>query len=75
MEQLSSVAAIIGFINGLKLFENPDKKSFMYFCFSVILGIVFGYFKFFGITGIENGLLIGLGASGLYTISKRVGGM
>lgn len=75
MEQLTSVAVLIGFINGVKLFENPDKKPFAYFCLAIVLGVVFGYFKFFGITGIENGLLISLASSGLYTVSKRLGGI
>ncbi len=75
MEQLTSVEVIIGFINGIKLFENPDKRSFMYFCFALILGIVFGYFKFFGISGIENGLTVALASSGLYVIVKRIGGI
>ena len=75
MEQLTSVAVIIGFINGVKLFENPDKKSFYYFCLALVLGVVFGYSKFFGMNGIENGLLVALASSGLYTVSKRLGGM
>lgn len=75
MEQLTSVAVIIGFINGVKLFENPDKKSFIYFCLALVFGVVFGYLKFFGINGVENGLIVALASSGLYTVSKRLGGM
>jgi len=74
MEQLTSVAAIIGFINGLRLLENPDKRSFYYFCVAIVLGILMGGFKLFGVTGIEQGLLIGLGSSGFYKIATRVGG-
>jgi len=75
MEQLTSISVIIGFINGIKLFENPDKKSFMYFCFAIVLGVVFGYFKFFGISGVENGLIVALASSGLYKISTKLGGI
>ena len=74
MQELTSVAAIIGFINGLRLLENPDKRSFYYFCVSVVLGALMGGFKLFGVTGIEQGLLIGLGSSGFYKIATRVGG-
>ncbi|KKR00167.1 MAG: hypothetical protein UT24_C0016G0056 [Candidatus Woesebacteria bacterium GW2011_GWB1_39_12] len=75
MEQLTSVAVVIGFINGVKLFENPDKKSFMYFCFAIVLGVVFGFLKLFGISGIENGLIVALTSSGLYKISTKLGGI
>ena len=74
MQELTSVAAIIGFINGLRLLENPDKRSFYYFCVSVVLGALMGGFKLFGVTGIEQGLLIGLAGSGFYKIATRVGG-
>jgi len=74
MQELTSVAAIIGFINGLRLLENPDKRSFYYFCVSVVLGALMGGFKLFGVTGIEQGLLIALASSGLYKVSQKLGG-
>jgi len=74
MQELTSVAAIIGFINGLRLLENPDKRSFYYFCVSVVLGALMGGFKLFGVRGIEQGLLIGLAGSGFYKISQKLGG-
>ncbi len=75
MEQLTSVATIIGFINGLKLIENPDKKPFYYFLTALLFGVIFGYLKFFGIGGIEQGLLIALASSGFYKLSTKIGGI
>ena len=75
MEQLTSVAAIVGLINGLKLFENSDKKPFYYFLAALLFGVIFGYLKFFGIDGIEQGLLIALASSGFYKLSTKIGGI
>jgi len=72
MEQINSVAAVIGFINGLKLLELKDKKPFFYFICALVLGVVFGYFKFFGISGIEEGLLVALASSGYYKLVSKL---
>ena len=74
IQELTSVAAIIGVVNGLRLLENPDKTSFYYFSVAVILGLFFGGFKLFGVTGIEQGLLIGLASSGFYKVASKIGG-
>ena len=73
-ENIIAMGAIIGLINGIKLLENPDKKSFYYFLGAVLTGLVFGYFKVFGLT-VETGIIAGLSSSGLYKIASRVGGM
>jgi len=75
MEQITSVAAIIGFINGLKLLENPDKRPFYYFLVAIVLGIVFGVFHIFGVSGVEEGLLVALASSGFYKLSTKIGGL
>jgi len=74
MENIIAMSAIIGLINGVKLLENPDKKSFYYFLGAVGLGLVFGFFKVFGLN-IETGLISALASSGLYTVAKRIGGV
>lgn len=74
MENVIAMSAIIGLINGVKLFENPDKRSFFYFCAALLVGLLFGYLKLFGLN-IESGILAALSSSGLYTVAKRIGGM
>lgn len=73
MESILGIAAIVGFINGVKLWEK-DKMSFLYFIGSLVLGVGFGYFGYFNISGIEQGLLYGLSASGFYKGFQVVGG-
>lgn len=75
MQELISVSVIIGCVNGLRLLENPNKTSFYYFCVAVVLGIIFGFFKLFGVTGIEQGLLIALASSGFYKVASKIGGI
>ncbi len=68
MEVLGAGLVIIGIINGVKLAELENKKSFYYFCGAVVLGVVFGFLNAFGLTGWENGLTIALQSSGLYKL-------
>lgn len=74
MDIVNATAAIIGLINGLKLFELPDKKSFYYFLASVIIGAVFGVVHIFKLD-LETGILLGLSASGYYKIALKIGGI
>lgn len=71
--EILGVAAIVGLINGAKLYEK-DKVAFFYFVGSLGLGVFFGYFGYFGISGIETGLLYGLSASGFYKGLQVAGG-
>lgn len=72
MDTIEAGLIIIGIVNGIKLFELPDKKSFIYFCIAVVIGIVFGALNLFGVAGVEAGLVIALSSSGLYKLAKVV---
>lgn len=70
---LIATAAIIGLINGIKLLENADKRSFFYFLLALIAGIVAGYFGLYGLT-IETGILTALASSGFYKGAQIIRG-
>lgn len=70
MEIVYGGLIIIGIINGVKLAELPDKRSFYYFLLALALGIVFGFLGMFGIRGVEAGIVLALQSSGLYKLVK-----
>lgn len=72
MDNLQAMAAIIGLVNGIRLFEE-NKRSFVYFIIAVVTGLVFGYLHFFGLT-VESGLVAALASSGVYKVAQKVGG-
>jgi len=73
MENAVAIGAIIGIINAIQR-QVPQVTGLIGIGLSVILGIVLGYFNYLGVSGIENGILTGLGASGVYTVAKKIGG-
>jgi NO-binding membrane sensor protein with MHYT domain len=73
MENVEAIAAIIGIINGVRLVREPDKTGFFLFLGAVIVGLVFGYMHWFGLTGLEMGLVAALASSGLYRVAEKVG--
>lgn len=72
-EYLVAGAVIVGIVNGIQL-GYPQLKGFVSFIISLVLGIVFGFIGFFGLPGIEAGIITALAASGLYKIAQQVGG-
>lgn len=74
MEAVNSVAAIIGFVNGLRLLEKGDYRGFAFFCASVIAGVVAGLLGWLGLSGAEAGFLAGLAGSGYYRAGQVVSG-
>ena len=73
MDNIIATGVIIGIINAAKT-QFPQVTGIVGVGVSVVLGIVLGYFNLLGVSGIENGLLAGLFASGVYTVAKRAGG-
>lgn len=72
MDNLQAIAAIIGLVNGVRLFQT-DKVAFGYFALAVGLGVVFGLLHLFGLN-LETGLVAALASSGFYQVAKKVGG-
>ena len=72
MDSVIAIGAILGVGNAVKT-QFPQVNGLVGVALSIILGIVLGYFNLLGVSGIEAGLLVGLSASGIYTVAKRVG--
>lgn len=73
MDNVVATTAIIGLINAVKA-QFPQVTGLIGVGLSVVLGVVLGFFNYLGVNGLENGILVGLSASGLYTVAKRIGG-
>lgn len=73
MDNIIAIGAIVGVGNAIKT-QFPKVEGIIGIIISIILGLALGFFNLLGVNGIENGLLIGLGASGVYTLAKRTGG-
>lgn len=73
MENLQAMAVIIGIVNGMRLFQETDKRGFILFVIAVASGLLLGALHFFGLT-IESGLVAALASSGLYRVGEKVGG-
>lgn len=74
MENVNAIAAIVGLINGFRLIQLPDKTGFYLFCSAVIAGLVFGQLKWFGLSGLEAGLVAALASSGVYRVAEKISG-
>lgn len=73
MENVAALAAIIGVVNGLRLFQQPDKSGFVLFLCAIGAGLLFGAMHWFGLTGLEAGLVAALASSGLYRVAEKIG--
>lgn len=75
MENVVAGAVIVGIVKGITLV--PQKyfviDSFVAFLLSLGLGVLFGLFNQFGLT-LETGIITALASTGVYQISKKVGG-
>lgn len=69
---IETSAAIIGFVNGVRLLKAKDYWGFIFFAIALVTGIVLGALHLFGLT-IETGLIAGLVSSGFYRVAEKVG--
>lgn len=69
--EIIGVGAIIGFVNMFGMGMDGNWKSFSKAFIGVVLGAIFGYLGYFGIKGVEMGLLVGLSASGFYKLTQN----
>lgn len=67
---------LIGLVNLVQMAIDGNWKSFAKGMTAVIAGSVFGVLKWFGLPGVEMGIAVGIGSSGLYKgiqmVSKTV---
>lgn len=74
MEQyVMAATALIGFVNIFNMALEGQWKSFGKATIGIILGGIFGYLKYFGLPGVEIGILLGISSSGLFKIAQVVG--
>ena len=73
MDSVIASTVIIGIIDAVKR-QFPKVTGLYGIALSIILGIVAGYFQFAGVNSIENGILVGLSAAGIYKVASKVGG-
>lgn len=66
-------AVIIGLVNGVKMSFPNVRKAYAY-GISLALGLIFGALHYFGLRGIEDGIIVALASSGLYKLAQKAGG-
>lgn len=74
MENIIALGAVVGFVNGASLLYEKDYKGFVKFAVGVVVGALIGVLHYFGVARIEDGLLLGLSASGAYKALQVVKG-
>lgn len=72
-ENLIAGGAIIGIVNAIQM-QFPAVKGLGGVCIAVLLGIVMGLSHYFGVKGVEDGIMIALASSGVYKIASKAGG-
>jgi len=74
----TAIAVIIGIVNGVALADAqftqegkpPRITSFVKFVLAMLFGLLFGFLHFFGLAGIEMGIIAALASSGLYKLAQ-----
>lgn len=64
---------IIGFINGVQFALDGNWSSFIKFLTALLLGAILGFYKSFGLPGIEMGIYMGIASSGVYKVVQKLG--
>lgn len=73
MDNLLALGLIIGLVNVVKM-QFPEVKGLWAFILSLIFGILLGVLHWYGVKGIEEGVLLAFVASGVYKIADKAGG-
>ncbi len=63
---------IVGIINQIK--KQIALNTLIGFGLALVLGTLFGFLHWFGLTSLEMGFIAGMISSGAYTIAKKFGG-
>lgn len=70
--EIQSVAVLIGLVKGISLaYPLTSGQAFL---LSLAIGVIMGAFHYFGLSGVEAGVVASLSASGVYQVSKKLGG-
>lgn len=69
-----AVGLLIGLVNVIKM-QFPEVKGFWAFLIALLGGILMGYLNWYGVKGLEQGVLIAFVSSGVYKVADKVGGV
>lgn len=73
MDNVLAIGLIIGLVNVVKM-QFPTLPSLASFLLSVVVGVALGFLHWYGVTDIQQGVLIAFVASGVYKIATKAGG-
>lgn len=73
MDNLLAIGLLVGLVNVVKL-KFPAVEGFYAFLLSLVFGALLGFLQWYGVTSIEQGILLAFVASGVYKIAQKVGG-
>ena len=71
MENIMAVGLLIGLVNVIKM-TFPEVKGFWAFLIALAGGVLMGYLHWFGVSGIEQGVLYAFVSSGAYKIVQTL---
>lgn len=69
-EAVMAVGLLIGLVNVVKM-TFPKVEGFWAFLVALAGGVFMGYFHWFGVTGIEQGVLYAFVSSGAYKLTQN----
>jgi hypothetical protein len=72
-ENLMAGSAIIAIVNAIQM-QFPQVKGLWGILIAILLGLGMGYMHLFGVSGLDQGLIIALASSGVYKVASKAGG-
>ena len=73
MENIMAVTLIVGFVNVVQM-TFPQVKGLWAFLIALGMGLLMGYLNWFGVKGLEMGVLYAFASSGIFKLTKNTGG-
>ena len=70
MEQIMAISLIVGFVNVVQM-TFPQVKGLWAFLVALVMGLIIGQLKWFGVTGLEMGVLYAFVSSGIYKLTTN----
>lgn len=73
MENILAIGLIVGFVNVIQI-QFPQVKGLWAFLIALAVGLFMGYLHWYGVKGLEEGVLIAFVSSGVYKVATKMGG-
>jgi prepilin signal peptidase PulO-like enzyme (type II secretory pathway) len=71
MENLLAIGLIVGFVNVVQM-TFPQVKGLWAFLIALVAGLIIGFLHWYGVKGLEDGVLIAFVSSGAYKMVQVV---